>query len=189
MIEKWKEIERTVDSIQRIFVVNQVKRQSPITEDIHDFVVLEASDAVNIIPVTNDGMVVMVRQYRHGVGQVMLEFPAGLISTDEHAGESAEEAANRELLEETGYTAEFMVQTGKISPMPAFYSGRTYMFVAFGCQLTAEQSLDPAENIAVELVPINDIDVLIEQGFLNHAQDIAAFYFFKAYIQKQQASN
>ncbi len=183
MIEKWEEIERVEDGDHKIFVLNRVKRRSPVTNIVHDFVVLDAPQAVNVIPVTEDGMVVMVRQYRHGVDRVMLEFPAGLIDSGEE--DTPEKTVQRELLEETGYTAEFVVQTGSITPVPSFYNGRTHTFAAFGCRLTGEQALDTQEDIAVELVPLNDIDILIEQGFLDHAQDISAFYFFKKYIQSQ----
>src|SRR5215468_5476548 len=65
----------------------------------HDFYVIEAPDWVNVIPLTPDGQVVMIEQYRHGSGEVTLEIPGGMV--DE--GEEPHEAAVRELWEETGY--------------------------------------------------------------------------------------
>ena len=67
-----------------------------------DFVVLDSASWVNVVPVTAEGRVVLIRQYRHGIRDVTIEIPGGMID----AGESPKAAAARELQEETGYTAE-----------------------------------------------------------------------------------
>lgn len=182
MVQNWEEIGRKQTADYNIFTVNEVQRVSPRTGETHDFVVLDAPQAMNVIPVTEEGMVVMVRQYRHGVGRVTLEFPAGLVEPNEL--DDIEQTVRRELLEETGYSCEFVVKTGAIVPLAAFYGGRTYTFAAFGCKLTDKQTLDTAEDIEVELVPLDALDTLIEQRLLDHAQDISALYNFQLYLKR-----
>lgn len=182
MVQNWEEIGRKQTADYNIFTVNEVQRVSPRTGETHDFVVLDAPQAMNVIPVTEDGMVVMVRQYRHGIGRVMLEFPAGLIEPNEL--DNIEQTARRELLEETGYSCEFVVKTGSIVPLAAFYTGRAHTFAAFGCVLSDVQNLEPAEDIDVELVPLDTVDTLIEQGLIDHALDIASFHNFQLYIKR-----
>jgi len=83
----------------RVFNVRRDFSADPRDGRVHDFYVIEAPDWINVIPLTDDGRVVLIEQYRHGTGEVSLEIPGGMV--DE--GESPQDAAARELLEETGY--------------------------------------------------------------------------------------
>jgi len=74
----------------------------------HDFYILESRDWINIIPLTDDHQVVMIRQYRHGSREVTLEIPGGLVDP----GDTPKKAAVRELLEETGYQAKKWIKSG-----------------------------------------------------------------------------
>lgn len=136
-----------------------------------DFLVCESNDWVIILPVTVDGEVVFVRQFRHGVGHVVLEIPGGLID----AGESAEEAAERELREETGYEATSMRQVADLLPNPALNNAHCHVVLAEGCRPIQDQDLDPFELIEIVTYPLNDVPQLIRSGQFNHAQAIAAF--------------
>ncbi len=136
-----------------------------------DFVVCESADWVLVIPFTADDQVVLVRQYRHGIRQVVLEVPGGIVDGEE----SPQETAARELQEETGYVAEDIQVIGRLMPNPALNSAYCHVAVATGCRLAAEPSPDPWEKIEVALYPQDQIRSLVRAGDLCHAQVIAAF--------------
>ena len=129
---------------------------------------------MNIIPLTADQQVVMVRQYRHGSKQITLEIPGGLVDP----GDTPEKAASRELLEETGYQAEAWEKIGVVSPNPAIFNNRCYTFVARSLKKVSDPTPDQTEDIDVVLIPISDIPQLVRKGVIDHALVIAAFYWY-----------
>ena len=138
-----------------------------------EFVVLESPDWVNVIPLTDDGQVVLVRQYRHGIRAATLEIPGGLIDP----GELPEAAASRELREETGYEAAEIRMLGRVRPNPAIQGNYQYCYVAQGCRKTSECHLDPFEYIEVLEVPLAEIPELIRREEISNCLVINAFYF------------
>jgi ADP-ribose pyrophosphatase len=135
------------------------------------FVVCESSDWAMVVPVTPDGQVVMVRQFRHGVRQVVLEIPGGVLEP----GEAADAGAARELREETGYECQSIRILGRLLPNPSTNNAGLHVALAEGCRPTAAQNLDPLERIDVVLRPLSDIPSMIASGEICHAQVIAAF--------------
>lgn len=140
-----------------------------------DFYSLETYDWINVIPITDDGDVVLVRQFRHGTREALLEVPGGII--DEKHENSPEAAAKMELREETGRTAENFIALGWNHPNPAIQSNRCHFYLATNATIAGEQDLDPAEDISVEVVPLSDIPNLILSGQITHALTISAFFF------------
>jgi 8-oxo-dGTP pyrophosphatase MutT (NUDIX family) len=147
---------------------------SPRTGLDHDFFILESSAWVNIIPLTEENQVVLVRQYRHGIRDITLEIPGGLVEE----GDSPEEAARRELIEETGYDSTKIEPLGSVHPNPAILDNMCYTFLATGVSLVGEQQQDEKEDIEVILQPLNEIPQLIRQGAITHSLVIVAFYRF-----------
>ena len=135
------------------------------------FVVCDSADWVLVIPVTDDGQVVLVRQFRHGVRQVVLEVPGGLLDP----GETPEASATESLREETGYQAERIRLVGKMLPNPAINSASIHIVLAEGCRPAGDQNLDPFEQIEVLLRPLADIPGMIASGEIDHALVVAAF--------------
>lgn len=120
MPKPWPLIGSTVDKSYSAFSVRTDTACCPCTGQEHDFYVLQSPDWVNVIPLTPDEHVVMVRQYRHGTRGIGLEIPGGLAKP----GDSVEAAARRELLEETGYEASEFIFLGSARPATRYLHQR-----------------------------------------------------------------
>lgn len=168
----WKLIQSRIDRRFPIFNLRIDRACSPRTAIEHDFYVLEAADWVNVIPLTAGGDVVLVRQYRHGLRDLCLEIPGGIIE----ASDSPQEAAHRELFEETGYQAAEMLPLDYVYPNPAFLNNRCYTFLAKDVILKGRQIQDEKEDIEVILKPLKEIPALIREGHIRHSLVVAAFY-------------
>ena len=109
---------------------------------------------------TEDNKVIMVKQYRHGLGVVSLELPGGVIDK----GESAIEAMAREFREETGYEFDSIEEIGKIAPNPATSTNYMHMFLAKGGKKVAEQSLDETEDVEVLFYTVDELKHLVKEN-------------------------
>lgn len=128
----------------------QIERQDVILPDGSEteWWIRHQRPAVVVVPILPDGQVLLQRQYKHGAGEVVVEFPARLTDADE----SPEVAAARELREETGYTCEKMEMVGELWADPTGSSMQYFFFVAHECVLTDDTDLDDAEQIEPFLV-------------------------------------
>ena len=146
--------------------------------DRREALVIKAPDWINVIPLTDDGRVVLIRQWRHGIAAPTLEIPGGMVD----AGEEPAQAAARELLEETGYRARHWRLLGEAHPNPAFLANRITTWVASGLEVTDEHREVFGvgdETITVEPTPLADIPRLVRQGVITHALVLAAFYLLE----------
>ncbi len=168
----WEVLSSKMEGDYRIFNLRIDHCVSPRTKSSHDFYVLESADWVNVIPLTARNEVVLVRQYRHGIRRLALEIPGGIVEKED----SPEQAARRELMEETGYRDSAMVSLGLCHPNPAFLNNRCHMFLAKDVYPAGEQDQDEKEDIEVLLRPLNEIPRLIRTGEITHSLVIAAFY-------------
>ncbi len=174
MIKPWKRIRSQSTRSFRIFTIRTDTTLSPRTGKKHDFYILESRDWINVIPLTDDKEVVMIRQFRHGSREVTLEIPGGLVDP----GDTPKKAAARELLEETGYWAKWWTKIGVVNPNPALFNNRCYTFLAQGIQKIADPSPDQTEDIEVVLFPLRKIPGLILNGEIDHAMVITAFTWY-----------
>jgi len=136
--------------------------------------VLRAPDWVNVIPLLPDGHVLLVRQWRFGLGGPTLEIPGGMVE-----GEPEQAAAERELLEETGYRAAHWERLGEVQPNPAFLANRCGSWLATGLERVGEPLGDGEEEIEVTSAPLAEIPAKIARGEIAHALVIAAFYLYE----------
>lgn len=155
-----------------IFAVRCDASRSQLSGQEHDFHVIETADWVNVVPLTGDRQVVMVRQFRHGIRDLTLEVPAGVIDA---ADTSPAVAAQRELREETGYTCGSLVPLGVVHPNPAIMNNRCHMFAAPDIELAGPPQWDGTEEIVVETVPLASIPELIRSGAISNALTLVAF--------------
>jgi ADP-ribose pyrophosphatase len=173
---RWEVLQSTIAYRCRIFSVRRDLSRSLHSGQTHDFHVLETSDFVNVIPLTPDGHVIMVRQFRHGIRDLTLEVPAGLIDP---ADASPAVAAERELREETGYAGKEIVPLGVIHPNPALMNNRCHMFAAYGVEQVGAPQWDGTEELTVERVPLERIPELIRCGAVSNALTVVAFHLLQ----------
>jgi 8-oxo-dGTP pyrophosphatase MutT (NUDIX family) len=137
---------------------------------IEEYFVLEYPAWVNVVAVTSDDRVVLVRQYRHGLGRVGIELPAGVVDPGDPSPESA---ARRELLEETGYGGGAWRPLGVASANPSTHSNLTYSFLAVGVEQVAPPAPEASEDIRVLTASVDEVARLVEAGQVVQALHLA----------------
>ena len=148
--------------------VRQDRVRLPNGLELDDYYVVEQFDFVTVFPVTDDGQVIFVREYKHGIGRVLLQLPAGFVDP----GEDSAQAAIRELREETGYAgelrkvAQWVVDPTRTPTIEHIYFGRVAP--------AGEQRLEATEEIELVLVPAGEIPALIQSGELMALSSVAA---------------
>lgn len=137
-----------------------------------EFYVLEYPSWVNVIAIDTDGMYVMVRQYRHGLGVMSTELCAGVVEE----GETPEQAARRELLEETGCTGGRWELQCVISGNPSTTNNLTYCFLADGVEHTCGQNLDATESIEVLRVSRGELLRMMKSDSMKQSLMLASLW-------------
>ncbi|MCF8040465.1 MAG: NUDIX hydrolase [Desulfarculaceae bacterium] len=155
-------------------VLSVTRSQRRLGDHTATFITLHSSDWVNIIPVTAEGEVVLIKQWRHGSEDWAVEIPGGLVDP----GEDPSQAAVRELEEETGYKAREITFLGKVNPNPALFDNTCHTFLALVDSEPGEPHLDAGESIEVFRVKAHDLPAMVSSGEIDHCIVIAALGFF-----------
>jgi ADP-ribose pyrophosphatase len=134
------------------------------------YYVVERPDAAIIFPLTGEGEVVLVRQYRPPLERLELGLPAGLVEE----GEKPEAAARRELLEETGYSGDQWEPLGSLASSPSLKDNWAYLFLARGVEESAPPAPDEHELVEVVRAPVGDLPGLIRSGEIVSSSGVAA---------------
>ncbi len=182
MIEPWRKISSRPLADFRVFSVREDRKVSPRTGAALDFFVIDASDWVNVIALTPDGLLVLIEQFRHGSNTVELEIPGGVI---EAADASPEAAGCRELVEETGFEGEQPQIVGQVVPTPAIMSNKCFTVLVRNCRQVKPVQLDQGEDLATRLVPVAQVPALVASGQIRHSLVVAALYQFDLWSRQQ----
>jgi 8-oxo-dGTP pyrophosphatase MutT (NUDIX family) len=179
MIRPWALLRAESRLSTPIFNVSGRTCRSPRTGTDHEFLVLEAPDWVNVVPLTEQQEVVMVRQYRQGRGEVTLEIPGGMCDPGDVDPAAA---ARRELLEETGLWAGLLRPIGSTAPNPAIQSNLCWSFLATELVERSAPALDSTEDLETVRVPLVEIPDLIARGRISHALVVVAFWHLRGVL-------
>jgi len=173
--ERWEQRGRRTLVSTRIFDLQSVQFRHPVRATERDFVVIDAPDWVNVIALTPDGQLVLVRQFRFGVDTFSLEIPGGMIDR----GEDPVAAAVRELREETGYAGGTARLLGTVHPNPAIQSNRCHLVLVESAVQSGAVQWDHDEEIAVSTAPVDDVFAWARDGRITHALVLDALWLFE----------
>ena len=166
----WKKVRSERGENLNILQVRHDWLEHPTSKAVMKRLVLESVDWINIVALTPDDKSVMVRQYRFGIEACTLETPGGMVDD----GETPLEAAQRELLEETGYTSNEWTYLGAVEPNPAFHPHLCHHFLARNVERVAELDLGPGEAIEIEVCDLERLRTAIQDGSLRHSLALSA---------------
>jgi 8-oxo-dGTP pyrophosphatase MutT (NUDIX family) len=156
-------------------ILRQDQVRLPQGKIIPDYFVLEYPDWINVIAQTRDGRLVFIRQFRHALGSVHFELPAGVYDPDDG---TLLEAAQRELLEETGFGGGHWQDWMTLSANPALLNNLNHTFLATDVEWRQAPQLDATEDIAVHLVGIEEAQRIVLAGEMIQALQVAPLLKF-----------
>ncbi len=181
-MKKWQQLHSAYVFQSPYFNIRRDACQLPHGPVIDDYYVYEAPDIVMVFALTPQHEVLLVGQYKHGIGGICIELPAGMMQLDEN--ESPLEAARREFMEETGYDAATYELLGKLIHNPTRANNHVYTFLALDAFRNGQQNLDPNEDIQVHCVPLEQALAWVRTGRITAADSVATIYM--AYDALQQ---
>lgn len=148
----------------------------PSGVEMEDYYVLEYPDWINVIAITVDGKFIVEQQYRHGTQSVDYELCAGTFEK----GETALEAAQRELLEETGYAGGEWTLYCESTPNPAAMTNMNHTFLAEGVKYTGSRHLEKTEDIKIHLLSYDELKQIVKEGKIKQGQMLAPLWKYIA---------
>ena len=172
---RWEKLGQTTKAKTVVFELQSVRYRHPARGTERDFVVVRAPDWVNVLALTPDGRLVLVRQFRFGIDAFSLEIPGGVMEV----GEDPVEAGLRELREETGFTGMRARLLGSVHPNPAIQSNRCHIVLVEDAVRTASLEWDTDEEIEVTTVPAEEVFALARSGAVTHGLVLNALFLFE----------
>lgn len=171
---KWKVLESTYLFTDKPWLtVRKDKCELPNGTIMPAFYVLEYPTWAAAFALTKEGKVVMVKQYRHGIEEICIELPGGVVD----AGEESSAAIKRELKEETGYVFERIEYLGKVSANPSTGNNYLHMYLALDGEKVAEQSLDETEDVEVVFYSIEEVKALLKENKIVQSLHVSTIYY------------
>lgn len=171
---KWKILSSEYLFNDRWFKVRKDRCETPGGKIVDPYYVYDFSTWVGALPVTEEGKIIMIRQYRHALGEVCIEIPGGCVDDTDT---SLEMAIARELEEETGYTFSSIEHLGKISPNPSTNTNYLHMFLARGGKKTSTQHLDENEEIDVLEMSVEELKQLLRNNQILQSMHVSCILY------------
>lgn len=172
--QRWKKLGARTVAHTRIFDVQSVDFQHPDRAKPQDFFVITAPDWVNVLALTPEHHLVLVRQFRYGLDDFSVEIPGGVMDP----GEDAVAAGLRELQEETGYVGTGARLLGSVHPNPAMQSNRCHLVLVENARRRADLDWDPDEEFEIMTRPVDEVYALAYRGGITHAMVLDALLLF-----------
>ncbi|MXV13682.1 NUDIX hydrolase [Hufsiella ginkgonis] len=170
---KWEKLSSEYVMREKWATVRRDTCRMPDGTLIPDYYVLEYPDWVNVVAITENNEVIIIRQYRHAAETVITEIPGGCIDP----GETPLEAAKRELLEETGFLFESFEPIAALYANPATAFNKTYSYIARDGKKVQAQNLDGREEILVELVSLAKVEEMLYNHEFGQALHVSAIFY------------
>ncbi len=171
MVQAWRVVASKTVLRDRWIDVRADDCRTPGGQTIAPYYVLAYPDWVNVVALTDAGLLVLVEQYRHAAGSAVVELPGGAVDA---ADASLLAAAQRELLEETGYAAAEWRQVSSLYPNPATQTNRVHTFLANGAHPVRPPALEAGEEgMAVRCLPLDEVLAGLPSGLLGQAMHVA----------------
>lgn len=180
----WRELSSVPVFQHRLFTMRSSRQRAADGQE-GNFYLLDAPDWVNTAALeydaAGDAWLIMVRQYRFGSASCALEFPGGVIDP----GESPRQAAERELREETGYSARRWIELGSINPNASFMTNRTHAWLALDLESSGKQELDTEERIDIQRVRLADLKAGKHPEFFVNGVMLITWCWLQAWLEQQ----
>ena len=160
----------------KLFRVRFDHMQNPRNGHVEKMVILQSTDSAHVIARTAEGMIVLVRQYRFGIGRHTLELPGGIVGAEEEPAA----AVVRELAEETGYTADTVEFLGRNPINPVYQDAYLHTFFADDVRLTNQTAQDAGEDVEVVLLPEAEVKDRLLRGEFEHPHAVAGLVHYFA---------
>ncbi len=167
---RWKKLSSEAGPELPLFRVRFDTMQHPTSGTCFDRMVLETPDWANVVAITADKKIVMVEQFRFGIGDLTLEPVAGIID----AGEDSLDASKRELLEETGFGGGHWRYLGSVQSNPAFHDNLCHHWLAEGVEEVQAPQPDAGESIRVHLLTLDEVRHAVTAGRIRHTLGLSA---------------
>ena len=179
---KWKVLESTPLFSSGLFKLKSDKCELPDGRIMPRYYVMDFPDWVNILPITADGEVILIKQYRHASQKMHLEIPGG--SLDPKLNESNLEGAKREMLEETGYDSARVELVASQYPNPALQSNQMHTYIAYDCVKTQLQKFDEFEDLSLYFCSMEELEAHLLQGDIDHSLMVSSIVSALAHLKK-----
>jgi 8-oxo-dGTP pyrophosphatase MutT (NUDIX family) len=177
---RWEKSGDSILTRTRIFDLRTAHYRHPVRKTERDFYVVHSPDWVNVIALTPEHHLVLVRQFRFGVDDFSLEIPGGVMDL----GEEPVAAGLRELREETGYAGQNARVIGRVHSNPAILNNACNLILVEQAIPTTELAWDADEEIEVLTAPVEEVLSWAHSGRITHSLVLDALFYFLPYWQE-----